>query len=285
MSYETFYPVISSGEDTCKYIENLTTGLFVASSFAGSVLSPHTRIESIPLPRVPLQMTIRAADWGGYRVVRDWQGKPPFSPEQYVSWLSQWQPEWAAAWDYPCGDTSAAESLQVVRSRQDETTLMAWYFWHHYKHVQWCWTVTIQGYTTEDYQRHAEELMPLIMKMREYYHENRAFRVGIGSLVGRKPTNVKNIIDAVARVLPANIGFHAWGLKKKVLESPLGFPRVKSSDTGAYGQRFGGNIEEYKQRSEPQREIVFHEKLPTYTQSIYRTTSLPKQYRSLFETE
>lgn len=285
--YETFYPMISCSEDTCGYIDHLTSGLYVASSYAGSVMNQHTVLTSIPEPHVPAAMVERAGDWGGYRVVKDWSGKAPFTPEHYVTWLRAWGPNWAATWDYPCGDELAAHNPQVVQDRQDESTLRAWYFWHHYKAEKWAWTPSVQGWTVADYQRHAQDLYSLIIKMRDYYQRRdgdaNAERVGIGSLVRRKPQVVKTIIDAVADVLPEDVSFHAWGMNKKMLSSPLGFRRVRSSDTGSYNGRFGRDIEAFKATKDPQRKVVFRDRLPKYQEEMHRNAQQPKQYRSLFD--
>lgn len=281
------FPVISASEDT-HYTDHLTEGLYVASSYAGSVMSPYTKLSSIPVPYVPETMAERAADWGGYRIVKDWGGKAPFSVEQYITWLSAWGPTWAATWDYPCGDDLGRNDPDVVRARQDETTLMAWHFWHYYKSCSWTWVPTVQGWEIADYQRHAQDLLPLIVKMRDFYQQRdgdqHAFRVGIGSLVKRKPAAIKAIIDAVASILPDDVEFHAWGLSKKAITSGLGFQRVRSSDTSSFNGRFGSDLEQFK-GGEPQRKVVFQTQLPKYQEAVYATVEQPKQYRTLFDCE
>lgn len=286
--YEQFYPVISCSEDTCGYIDHLTSGLFVASSFAGSVMNSYTTIKVIPTPHVPANMTAIAADWGGYRIVKDWQGIPPFTPEQYIEWLETFEPQWAATWDYPCGDEFAQQDSKVVEKRQDKSTLMAWYFWTHYQDRAWTWTPTVQGVTVEDYQRHAQDLYPLIRKMAAFYRErdgeHTMFRVGIGSLVRRNAPATKAIFDAVAAILPEDVMFHGWGIKKSVLNSSFTFKRLRSSDSAAYNNRFGTDLEQYKGLKKPQRQTVFEDVLPAYQEAIYAATAQPyKQEKTLFD--
>jgi len=279
------YPTISAGED-CQYITQLERGLFAASSYAGSVINPYVTLSEIPAPNIPEGMTDRAADWGGYRVIKDWQGKAPFTREQYVAWLYKFLPGFAATWDYPCGDEAGQTNPLVVQDRQDNTTLMSWYFWHHYKQVPWSWVPTVQGWTIEDYQRHAEDLYPLLKKMHAYYQrrdgEQSTFRVGIGSLVKRKPRTVRQIIEAVAAILPFD--FHCWGMNYSMLKSnePL-HPQVVSGDTSSYNKRFGRNLEQDKANPEPQRKIVFQDRLPEYLKKIDRELAAPKQYIGLFD--
>lgn len=283
MVFQAFYPTVAYSE-WGKYTQKLERCMVVASSCAGSVLNQHTSLHTIPVPPIPETVVDRAADWGGYRVMNDWNGKAPYTIEHYMQWLHGVHPRWAATWDYPCGGKKSLSSDEV-RAQQDETTLMAWTFWHRYRDVPWCWVPTIQGRTVEDYQRHAEDLSPLIRRMKVHYHArtDTAFRVGIGSLVGRKPKAIKAIVDGVAAHLPSALGYHAWGVKLSVLASPFGFESIMSCDSGAFNGRFGEGLEEFKRREEPQRQIVFEEKLPAYQASITRTVSQEKQYHTLFE--
>lgn len=273
------YPAISAGED-CEYISDLERGLCVASSYAGSVMNKYCILTSIPVPKLPVSICDRAGDWGGYRVVKDWEGKAPFTQQQYVDWLSSWEPCWAATWDYPCSDEKASSSPTVVQTRQDETTLMAWYFWHHYKNVPWCWVPTVQGWTVGDYRRHAQDLYPLVKKMQAYYGQSSAFRVGIGSLVGRRDAAVKAIANTVAEELPGTL-FHVWGAwKLKHFKSPIAWhEQVVSTDSGAFNGRFGKGLE----MSGIQRQVVFQERLPKYQQATVRAGATPKQHKSLFD--
>lgn len=298
-SLREVYPVISCGEDR-HYIDHLERGLFVASSYAGSVLTSYTTIQTIPLPRIPAKMTMKGADWGGYRVIKDWGGTAPYTPEQYITWLNAWQPQWAATWDYPCGDIlqemaatphpdAAQQQMweQRIECRQNESTLMAWYFWHHYREVSWSWTPSVQGASIEDYRRHAQDLYPLIKRMLAYYisrdGEQHTFRVGVGSLVKRKAKMVRAILSAIAEELPF-AEFHAWGLNYSMVNDTEALPaQVRSGDTSSYNGRFGRSIEQDKGRSEPQRKVVFQEKLPAYLNKIERALASPKQYASLFD--
>lgn len=278
------YPVISCGEDT-QYIEGLQRGLFAASSYAGSVINPYVKLERIPEPTIPKSMTAIIADWGGYRVVKDWAGKAPFTPEQYMQWLHAVRPMWAATWDYPCGDELGRTDPKVVQQRQDKSTMMAWFFWVHYQDCPWTWTPTVQGWVLEDYQRHAQDLYPLVKRMQAHYGPGGPFCVGIGSLVKRNAKQVRAIVDVVAEVL-TDVDFHIWGgWKLSVVDSPVPLhKRVRSGDSSAFNGRFGSDLERDKGRSEPQRKVVFQENLPEYAMKMQEALSGPKYYGgSLFD--
>jgi hypothetical protein len=278
-------PVISCSED-CQYIANLERGLFVASSYAGSVMSPYTTLSAIPEPKIPETMQQRYCDWGGFRIMTAWNGNVPFTEEQYITWCRAIKPLWAATWDYPCNDSSI--SHKVVMSRQNETTLSAWFFWVHHSDEAFCWVPTVQGRDIEDYRWHARCLRPLIEQMQSFYREHNgednAFCVGIGSLVRRKAKIVKAIIETVAMELPG-VKFHAWGVPYKVLKDPEApLPdEVTSTDTSSYNGRIGKGIEKSKNSGMPQRQYTFEKAWPAYEEKVNRVASLPKQNGTLFD--
>lgn len=98
-------------------------------------------------PRVPAQITVRAADSGGYAAMTRWRGSYPFSPRQYVTWLTGWQPQWAAFMDMGCVDLAdhRLPDPSLIQERQRWTTSMAWQMWRTYYEMPWAWTPTLHG--------------------------------------------------------------------------------------------------------------------------------------------
>jgi hypothetical protein len=64
------------------------------------------------------------------------------------------------------------------------------------------------------------------------------FRVGIGSLVGRTPRFIAEVVACVQRVIGIHIPLHAWGVKLKTFQAGIDLPGVVSCDTGAWGNLF-----------------------------------------------
>lgn len=174
-----------------------------------------------------------AADCGGFVAASRFGGKYPYSPENYVNWLSGFNPSWAAVFDFCCEPPIAG--LSSVRDRQQKTTEYAHYFWDTFTGsawsglCAWSWIPTIQGWDVEDYQSHALEMKPLIDRMKNQNN----FRVGIGTLCVRADVPmIRRVVAAVADVLP-DVKFHLWGVKLKALEA--GLPAsVLSVDSAAW---------------------------------------------------
>src|SRR5436853_509234 len=115
----------------CSYIPQDVAVLLPASSFAK---------DGFPRPRLPVSITNRAADSGGFVASRIW-GEYRYSLEQYVGWLRSWSPRWAATMDYCC----EPELEVVTRERQEKTTRNAWQAWETYRSLPFAWVPTVQG--------------------------------------------------------------------------------------------------------------------------------------------
>lgn len=86
----------------------------------------------------------------------------------------------------------------------------------------------VQGWTPEDYARHAQSLVD---------HGLVTERMGIGTVCGRSSAEeVRNVIAAVRRVLP-DVELHAFGLDKKAY-IPAIIDELASTDTLAYCYRY-----------------------------------------------
>lgn len=216
----TFYATFDI-DSLRSYIPSGTPVLLPASSWA--------RI-GLKKPNIPAQITDTGADCGGFVASRIW-GEYRYTLAQYVAWLESWRPRWAATMDYCC----EPELSQVTRERQDKTTENARTTMTRFKTASWSWVPTIQGWTPDDYRRHAHELKPLILDMQSYYADNPAWRVGIGTLCHRNDvTTVQAIVSAIREVLPG-VPLHLWGIKLDALRS-IDLAGVVSSDSAVWHQ-------------------------------------------------
>lgn len=257
----TFYATFSADEMR-PYIPNVPV-LCPASSFAR-----YTRRDGSLRPvTLPSHVAHRAADCGGYVATLKW-GDYRYSPEQYVQWLRTFNPAWAATMDYCC-EEEIAETAGVVRERQQRTTEMAWRFWQIYRDCGWCWVPTVQGWHVEDYERHADDLSPLIEEMRLHYGSPSPWRVGIGTLCKR--ANVKmihSVVNAVRWILPG-VPLHLWGVKGAAVTNKMP-PQVVSSDSAAWNGLFGKGHEEQRASGLSQREFSIKVNLPDYIDRFYQ---------------
>lgn len=279
----TFYPTVSRKELAGSYLMHDTV-MLVASSFASDEVRKYGKVrKSLPVPILPDFVTHRAADCGGFVATFKWGGIYPYTPEQYVEWLYSWHPQWAATMDFCCEDEITGGKSGIVRERQHKTTDMACYFWQHYKAVPWVWVPTIQGWTVEDYKRHATEMKPLVQEMQAYYGKESAFRVGIGTLCRRASAQlIREVVFAVTAILDADV--HLWGIKKGFFRSKIAVPRrVRSFDSAAFNAMFGEGREEWKRltfNGKPlyrQTEWVLQVALPRYIDGLEEAFSTIKQ--------
>ena len=271
----TFYPTVSRDE-VSKYC-NVSRILLVASSFAAQEVRTHGKVRAnLPTPRLPASVTERAADCGGFVATFKW-GDYPYTPDQYVTWLRSWQPDWAATMDFCCEDEITAGKPGIVRERQQKTTEMAWHFWRTYQE-SWAWVPTIQGWQLEDYQRHAIEMRPLIEEMRTAYADCSAWRVGIGTLCRRASVQmIHDVVRAVSAILPG-VPLHLWGIKLGALQSPMALPaQVVSVDSAAWNGLFSTGCNEWKESGLPQRRWIFDVALPRYENRVAKALAQPKQ--------
>lgn len=263
----TFYATVDA-DSIRDYMPSDVAYLFPASSFARYGLKPL---------RLPAHITQRAADSGGFVATFKW-GDYRYNPDQYVTWLHSWQPQWAATMDYCCEDEITSGNRGVVRERQQKTTEMAWHFWKMYRNVTWCWVPTIQGWTVADYERHATEMKPLIDEMCAHYGKESMFRVGIGTLCRRASSQmIRDVVLAVSRILP-DVPLHLWGVKLSVLQSSLALPEsVVSVDSAAWNGLQKRGRTRYHASGKTQRRYVYEDALPAYLDKIRASQNALKQ--------
>jgi hypothetical protein len=289
----TFYPTVSRKElgNRGAYYRHHTI-LLVASSYAADSVRKYERVRgSLPVPVLPECVTEKAADCGGFVATFKWGGVYPYTPDQYFEWLYAWLPDWAAMMDYCCEDEITSGNAGIVRERQDKTTEMAHYFWKNFKYVPWTWVPTIQGWTVEDYQRHATEMKPLIEEMRAFYtfkssvtFKKDYFRVGIGTLCRRASSQmIREVILAVTAIL-GDVPIHLWGVKKTTFKDKIALPQcVTSVDSAAFNGMFGHGRNQWKQDIKPdgsayrQAEWCLQVALPRYIEGLEEALSPIKQ--------
>jgi len=281
----TFYPTVSCRElgSTGAYLKHDTV-LLVASSFATDEVRKYGIVRTkLKVPHLPACVTEKAADCGGFVATFKW-GRYPYTPEQYVEWCYSWMPDWAATMDYCCEDEITSGNPGIVRERQDKTTQMAYHFWNTYRDAPWCWVPTIQGWTVEDYTRHAIEIKPLIQEMQAYYGQDSYFRVGIGTLCRRASTEmIREVVLAVTSIL-GEVPIHLWGVKKTTFKDAIALPiNVVSADSAAFNGMFGTGRNLWKKATKPdgtsyrQTEWVLQVALPKYIRDLEEAFSTLKQ--------
>jgi hypothetical protein len=231
-------------------------------------------------PKLPEQVQEYAADSGGYIASKIW-GEYRYTLAQYVDWLLHWKPAppaWAAMQDYCC-----EPDLQVVtRQRQDRTTINALAAWNAYKHVPLVWVTTIQGLEPLDYQRHAQELAPLIREMQTYYSQRgqaEIFRVGVGTLCRRADSmTICSIVSAIRAVLP-DVPLHLWGVKLASLSAMnVAEMGIKSTDSAAWHDKLYNSINIRKEAADAGmsiRRYAITVKLPAYAAKIAEAAARP----------
>lgn len=271
----TFYPTIARDQMTKDM--KASRVLLVASSFAASEVYRHRKVrQSIAVPNIPGHVTEKAADCGGFVATFKW-GDYPYTSDQYVNWLRTWSPDWAATMDYCCEDEITNGKPGVVRERQDRTTAMAYHFWQTYQE-SWPWVPTVQGWTVGDYQRHAQELKPLIQEMQSAYGSKSAWRVGIGTLCHRASVQmIHDVVRSVNSILPG-VPLHLWGIKLGALQSPVAMPEcVASVDSAAWNGLFGSDRQEWKTSGLPQRQWSWEVAFGRYERKVNTAIASPKQ--------
>jgi len=275
----TFYATVDSG---CvrPYMAADVPVLLPASSWARL---RKTDDKPLPIPRLPAQVTQRAADSGGFVASFRNGGEYRYTPAQYVDWLDAWRPQWAALMDLCCEREITGTNDGIVRERQRRTTETAWTMWQDYRRAPWCWVPTVQGWEVGDYVRHARELAPLIAEMAEYYGPGSEFRVGIGTLCRRASVAmIRAVAASVAAELPG-VPLHLWGIKLGALRSRLALPAaVVSVDSAAWdgmaGSRDRYAYERYRDAKRgTQAQYALDEALPRYLAKVRAAADTTKQ--------
>jgi hypothetical protein len=170
-----------------------------------------------------------ALDSGGFVAMRRYGGYR-FTPEQYGALVAQMRPTWWAQMDFCC-EPELAANRSAVAKRIDATA----------RHLEAC-------------RRVATELsieMPLLVlqgwKPQDYcqgpiYEQNYQWPdlIGVGSVCRRNvngPDGVLAVVDAIDRVLPANVKLHLFGVKSAALKALRHHPRFESMDSMAWSMR------------------------------------------------
>lgn len=265
----TFYATISYGEQR-DYMPDAPY-LFPASSWAkNGGLRPM---------RLPKHLTQVSADSGGFVATFKW-GDYRYSLSQYVEWLEGFRPAWSATMDYCC-EPEITEKMGIVKERQERTSAMAYRAWKEYRDTAWAWTPTIQGWEVADYERHAQELKPLIYEMKRKYGDNPAFRVGIGTLCRRASTSmIQQVVLTVANILD-DIPLHLWGVKLGAIQSGVELKNVVSADSAAWSGLFADGIEVSRQERSAlgitRQRWLYDVQLPRYQAKFDKAVNQPKQ--------
>lgn len=289
----TFYYTVTRNE-----IRPTMPAVPVLVSAAGwTVASPQKRnMYLLRPPPLPTHVVERGADCGGFVATTRWKGRYRFRPRDYVTWLMKWRPQWAAIMDLCCVDLGEDGRLvypgkEEVLRRQQFTTEMATEFWALYQHVPLTWVVTIQGWYSEEYVRHARVLAPLIQEMAETYFDGSFadeedgesdFRVGIGSLCGRDPRLVHEIIGAVRAVI-GRLPLHLWGTKLAFLRYPLDPGAITSLDSAAWNGLWGSEHDARRESGLSEADYCWKVAYPAYAQRVSTALQHP-QFTPLIET-
>jgi hypothetical protein len=243
------------------------------------------------VPPLPEHVVERAADCGAFVATTRWGGHYRFSPDQYVGWLMKWQPKWAATMDLCCVDMDENGRLvypgkEEVRRRQQFTTEMAYFFWSCYQELPVAFCPTIQGWHPEEYVRHAQALASLITEMFETYwdggctdyeqeQEESRFRVGIGSLCGRDPLLVHEIVSTVQAIIGL-VPLHLWGTKLRFLQSPRDVGMIASMDSAVWNGLWGENHEDRRQSGLSEARYCWNVSYPRYAERVAEAKAQPK---------
>lgn len=232
---------------------------------ASNYLTPSGRLRVRP---VPAQCRPLFADCGGFYFAfkgRDY----PFSPAEYIDWLTAMAPDYAACMDYPCEAEVATDDAAVL-SRQRRTIDHARVLLAH--HGAWEWLPVLQGRTVAQYIDHAAMYRQAGL-VRPY--------MGIGSLCRRtRIAEITAIVWALSAALPGT-RFHLFGVKQAIFKQAEALPSsVASADSGAWNGMFGEGRYRWKEaqtRGLTQVQYELFEALPAYRARVDRALGQPKQ--------
>lgn len=240
---------------------SVTPTMVVASNYLSG--SGKVRVRLVPEQCRPL-----FCDSGGFYF--HFKGTDyPFSPADYIAWLTAMAPDYAACMDYPCEAEVAADDAAVfsrqVRCIDHARVLLAC-------RGCWEWLPVLQGRTVAQYLRHVD--MYRAAGLVTPY-------MGIGSLCRRtRIDEIQAIIHALTEALPGT-RFHLFGVKMQIFKQADALPEsVASADSGAWNGMFGPGRERWKSaqaRGLTQAEYEVREALPAYRGKLTRAFETPKQ--------
>ena len=250
-----------------------------------------------------------SVDCGGFRYTR--AGQYPFRFLDYLNWCQTlWPaPLWVAMPDWLGMTSQSYKGWRPVPSQvlmladvfsskigrpspaqfhQMRTAFASYAIWDFYRDAVPCWVPILQGGEgVAEYAWAAHFLKPLILEMRQHYGSVGAFRVGIGSLVGRTAQQVLDVVAAVAAVLPG-LPLHCFGMKLRHYQLmrfafPAAIPEISSDSSEWEGQRARGSVPGRKAWQESgMRQLAFgyYRWLPSYEEKLgaawSRLSALPQ---------
>lgn len=276
-----------------------TMPVMISAASCVAVSRKETKRARLLAPRLPKNITEKAADCGGYVATHHWGGKYRFTPAQYVAWLDGWQPAWAITFDLCCveKETKGSPGDNVVERRQLWTREMAELFFSTWPETPWAWSPVIQGFTLDQYKLHACLMAPLIHQMWAYYtmmiemaedeEERRqaelrlaSFRVAVGSLVGRAtPEFIGEVILTIQSIIGKFIALHVLGGSLGYFKALQQIEGVVSYDSSVYNDRFGRDLERQKGLSISQSQYLWQIAQPAYAKKIGRVIGAPQHLR------
>jgi len=149
----------------------------------------------------------------------------PFTPQQYINFISKVKPNYYASMDYPCEqfvrqkigvtvkqavDKTIENLTKLIDTQVEKSTLVP----------------VIQGWEPSDYVYCIDRLKEQGM-LKEY--------MGIGTLCRRgKTPEILKIIKVVKNELPAWVKLHGFGVKISILKHPMSYKLLTSCDSASW---------------------------------------------------
>lgn len=164
-------------------------------------------------------------DSGGFNVIKRW-GVFPFSVDEYLDFVRQYNPSMFAVMDYPCEPElgSRPKHLKTNRERIEETI-------KNTSEIIDKWDdeskpiPVIQGYTRSEYLYCIDRLRDQGL-ITDY--------MAVGSLCVRKRiTEIRGVLRMIKKELPKT-RLHAFGIKLSAMDDPLMWELVYSCDSNAW---------------------------------------------------
>jgi hypothetical protein len=257
---------------------------------------------SLAVPDLPEEFRY-SVDCGGFRYTRAGQ-YPGGIFQDYLAWCKALcpAPHWVAMPDWAgltvvsyCGWRPVHSQLLLLadvfsskigrltpsQMHQMRTAFTSYAIWDCYRGAVPCWVPILQGgRDVREYAWIAHFMKPLIREMQQYYGSLEDFRVGIGSLIGRTPQQILDIVAVVAGILPG-VSLHGFGMKLRHIQEmrssfPSTIPHISSDSAEWEGQRVRGSAPGRKAWQESgMRQLAFgyYRWLPVYEEKLYAAWS------------